>query len=187
MDVRIRTPGRRIANLMIKVSLTDRQLSSCEISSKSDRPFSQNRCVTSPQTHRPTHTHTHTHRHTGLQWWSKKKHSYTKAPAWGPGAKRKKLQLHDRNVTYPTKRRSLTPKFDEQPQSSDLFPFHSRWQGCQLFSSPFWTSVSRITNFRKQILESTPTKLEQGGSQGKGIGMNAGSGFLWWSPRMCQL
>ena len=40
MDVRIRTSDRWIANLMIKVSLTDRQLSSCEISSKSDGPFS---------------------------------------------------------------------------------------------------------------------------------------------------
>ena len=68
VEARIRTLDRRIANLMIKVSLTDRQLSSCEISLKSDRPFSQNRCVTS--TH--THTHTHTHTQTGLQWWSKK-------------------------------------------------------------------------------------------------------------------
>ena len=40
MDVRIRTSDHLIANLMIKVSLTDRQLSSCEISSKSDSPFS---------------------------------------------------------------------------------------------------------------------------------------------------
>ena len=60
MDVRIRTPDRRITNLILKLSLTDRQLSLCEISLKSDRPFSQNKCVTSrhtdTQTHRqPTH------------------------------------------------------------------------------------------------------------------------------------
>ena len=89
MDVRIRTPDRRIANLMIKVSLTDQQLSSCEISSKPDLPFSQNRCVTSG--HTDTHTDTHTHRPAMLK---QKKHSYTMGAKIGYTRKKMKKFQH---------------------------------------------------------------------------------------------
>ena len=109
MDVRIRTPERRIANLMMKVSLTDRQLSSCEISSKSDCPFSQNRCVTYTQTDRQTHTHTH--RHTGLQWWSKKTLLYY-SPGLRAGGKNGVMRTQQKNFVESTKsKRSLAATF----------------------------------------------------------------------------